>query len=90
MSTAKRLQQASSSNLELWGGIECTINRINDIYLDQLEYAKHYSREDDLSLIAGLGIKTLRYPVLWEHHQPNPDTDNRLEQNRRSIIDFKR
>ncbi|HUS01602.1 MAG TPA: family 1 glycosylhydrolase [Chitinophagaceae bacterium] len=70
-----KLQQASSSNLELWGGIECTINRINDTYLDQLEYANHYKRENDLSLLAGLGIKTLRYPILWERHQPTPDTE---------------
>ncbi len=75
MSTDKKLQQASSGNLELWGGIECTINRINDSYLDQLEYANHYRRENDLSLIAGLGIKTLRYPILWERHQPNPEAE---------------
>ena len=59
-----------NSNLELWGGIECTINRIDDFYHDQLLYAKHYSREEDISLIASLGIKKLRYPVLWELHQP--------------------
>jgi dTDP-4-dehydrorhamnose reductase len=75
MSTDKKLQQPSSSNLELWGGIECTINRINDSYLDQLEYANHYTRENDISLIAGLGIKTLRYPILWERHQPTPQTE---------------
>lgn len=74
MSTDKKLQQPSFSNPELWGGIECTINRINDTYLDQLEYANHYTRENDLSLIAGLGIKTLRYPILWERHQPHPHT----------------
>ena len=73
MSMDKKLQQANSSNPEVWGGIECTINRINDSYLDQLEYANHYKREDDLSLIANLGIKTLRYPVLWEYHQPKAD-----------------
>ena len=75
MSTDKKLQQASSSNPELWGGIECTINRINDLYLDQLEYANHYTRENDLSLIAGLGIKTLRYPILWERHQTEQDAE---------------
>src|SRR5436853_601395 len=71
----KKLQQTSSSNLELWGGIECTINRINDSYLDQLEYARHYKREGDISLIASLGIKTLRYPILWERHQPELNTE---------------
>jgi len=56
--------------MEIWGGIECTINRVGDKYLDQLEYSGHYVREGDLDLIAGLGIKKLRYPVLWEKHQP--------------------
>ncbi|MDQ6757918.1 MAG: sugar nucleotide-binding protein [Bacteroidota bacterium] len=70
MSTDKKLQQQSFSSPELWGGIECTINRVNDLYFDQLKYANHYTRENDLSLIADLGIKTLRYPVLWEYHQP--------------------
>lgn len=55
---------------EVWGGIECTINRIDDTYSDQLDYAGHYSRTDDIDIIAQLGIKALRYPVLWEKHQP--------------------
>ncbi|MFL5811250.1 MAG: family 1 glycosylhydrolase, partial [Flavisolibacter sp.] len=62
-------------NLKLWGGIECTINRVNDDFLDQLKYAKHYDRENDLQLIADLGIKTLRYPVLWEYHQPEENQE---------------
>ncbi len=56
--------------MEVWGGIECTINRVNDNYFDQLEYSGHYLRENDIDAIAGLGIKKLRYPVLWEKHQP--------------------
>ena len=75
MSTDKKLQQPGFNNLELWGGIECTINRVNDLYFDQRGYANHYTREDDLSLIAGLGIKTLRYPILWERHQPELNTE---------------
>ena len=54
---------------ELWGGIECTINRVKDFYLDQLNYAGHYNRTGDIELLASLGIKTLRYPILWEKHQ---------------------
>ena len=64
-------KKSLNSSLELWGGIECTINRIEDIYYDQLKYAKHYTRKNDLDKIAELGIKTLRYPVLWERHQPS-------------------
>ncbi|WP_407430387.1 family 1 glycosylhydrolase [Arcticibacter sp.] len=56
--------------MEIWGGIECTINRVGDRYMDQLEYSGHYDRLSDLDLLAGLGIKKLRYPVLWEKHQP--------------------
>lgn len=60
--------------IEIWGGIEATINRVGDNYLDQSEYSGHYKREDDVDLIASLGIKMLRYPVLWEKHQPQKDT----------------
>ena len=60
------------SSPEIWGGIECTINRIGHKYRDQLDYAGHYSREDDIENFASLGITGLRYPVLWErYHQLN-------------------
>jgi len=55
----------------IWGGIECTINRIGDEYKDQLNYSGHYVRPGDLEAIADLGIDTIRYPVLWEKHQPD-------------------
>lgn len=58
---------------EIWGGIECTINRVKDSYFDQLEYGGHYDRQEDLDLIAGLGVKALRFPILWERHQPGKD-----------------
>jgi dTDP-4-dehydrorhamnose reductase len=56
--------------MEIWGGIECTINRVGDRYFNQLAYQGHYERPEDLRLLLDLGIKTLRYPVLWEKHQP--------------------
>lgn len=59
--------------LEYWGGIECTINRVEDSYFDQCKLSGHYNREGDIALLATLGIKALRYPVLWESHQPAPD-----------------
>jgi len=60
---------------EIWGGVECTINRVGDVYRDQLEYTGHYTRENDIDLFAGLGIKALRFPILWEKHQPAVDTN---------------
>jgi len=58
---------------EIWGGIECTINRVEDSYFDQLEYAGHYQRYDDIKIIAELGIKAMRFPILWERHQRQKD-----------------
>lgn len=59
---------------ELWGGIECTINRVQDDFFDQLEGAGHYHRTGDLALLADTGIKKIRYPILWEKHQPQKDS----------------
>lgn len=56
--------------LELWGGVECTFNRVDDEYFDQFHWSGHDSRIEDLDAIASLGIRTLRYPVLWERIAP--------------------
>jgi dTDP-4-dehydrorhamnose reductase len=56
--------------LELWGGVECTVNRVGDVYFDQLERNGHARRVEDLDLFAGLGIEAIRYPVLWERTAP--------------------
>src|SRR5689334_17117565 len=81
-------------DIEIWGGIECTINRVGDNFYDQLVYADHYNRLGDLDLIAGLGIKKIRYPVLWEKHLSSPDAkidwrwaNERLEHLRKNGID---
>jgi len=58
-----------SASLQIWGGVECTINRIKDNFRDQLSYAGHYSRPDDIEAFANLNIRALRYPVLWEFHE---------------------
>lgn len=74
------------STLEMWGGIECTVNRVNDTYYDQIERSGHESRIEDLEMFAGLGLKALRYPVLWDsvsQHSPGDYnwkwTDERLD-----------
>jgi hypothetical protein len=56
--------------LELWGGIECSVVRIGDDYRNQLIDTGHASRFDDLEAMAELGIKAVRYPILWETVAP--------------------
>jgi dTDP-4-dehydrorhamnose reductase len=60
--------------IQLWGGLECTINRVGDQYCNQLELSGHWRRPDDIERVAELGLRTLRYPVLWESIAPDsPD-----------------
>jgi dTDP-4-dehydrorhamnose reductase len=60
--------------LELWGGHECTVQRVGDIYGDQTRRSGHQDRPEDLDLFASLGLTALRYPVLWERTAPDaPD-----------------
>ena len=61
--------------LELWGGVECTVNRVGNRFIDQVELSGHAGRPGDLDLFAGLGIRALRYPVLWERTAPNDVAD---------------
>ncbi len=51
---------------EVWAGVECTVNRVGDRFLDQLARGGHAEREHDLDLLAELGVTAVRYPVLWE------------------------
>lgn len=55
---------------EVWGGIECTVNRVGDRYYDQIHRSGHHGRTADLERFARLGIRTIRYPVLWERTAP--------------------
>ena len=55
---------------QIWGGVECTVNRVGDKYFDQLERSGHDHRLEDLDRFAALGIQTLRYPILWERVAP--------------------
>ncbi len=64
--------QTSSRPVEIWGGVECTINRVGERYFDQVALTGHADRiVDDLHRFADLGIRTLRYPVLWERVAPS-------------------
>jgi dTDP-4-dehydrorhamnose reductase len=46
--------------------MECTVNRVHDRYFDQLRRTGHHDRIEDLDLLHALGVRTLRYPILWE------------------------
>jgi len=78
--------------LQLWGGFECTVNRVGDRYFDQLAYAGHDERLSDLDLIAELGIRAVRYPVIWERAEAGGEldlrwSDERLQRLRELSID---
>jgi dTDP-4-dehydrorhamnose reductase len=57
--------------MHMWGGIECTVNRVGNTYHTQLDRSGHDTRESDLDRCAALGIRALRYPLLWERTAPN-------------------
>jgi dTDP-4-dehydrorhamnose reductase len=65
--------RALPPDLELWGGIEATVNRVGDAYVDQLAISGHSIRPDDLRRLAQIGLRTVRYPVLWERTAPDRD-----------------
>jgi dTDP-4-dehydrorhamnose reductase len=60
----------SARPLEMWGGIEASVVRIGDEQVDQLALAGHDARPADIDAFADLGIKAIRYPVLWERIAP--------------------
>ena len=71
--------------IHVWGGIECTVNRVGAQWFDQTSRSGHSDRPDDLDRFAALGLRALRYPALWERIAPvsldRPDwswTDDRL------------
>jgi dTDP-4-dehydrorhamnose reductase len=71
--------------VELWGGVECTVNRVGEQWGDQVRETGHHDRSGDIDQIARLGLSAIRYPILWERVAPDrPDqcdwtwTDDRL------------
>ena len=56
--------------IEMWGGVECTVARLRDRFVDQTRLSGHHERIADLDAFAALGITAIRYPVLWERVAP--------------------
>jgi len=61
----------TEKSLQLWGGVECTVNRVGPRFFNQLERNGHWDRVEDLDRFAALGLRTLRFPLLWELLAPN-------------------
>ena len=57
--------------LELWAGVECTVNRIDARQLDQVARTGHQDRFADVDRLAALGARAVRYPILWERTAPD-------------------
>ncbi len=68
-----------TSRMAVWGGAECTVNRVGDSYIDQIELSGHAHRASDYDLIASLGVDAVRFPVLWERVAPSGLNDARWE-----------
>lgn len=71
------VEKLMAAPLELWGGHECTVNRVGEGFSDQSLISGHDARPDDLDRFAALGVTALRYPVLWERIAPaDPSTSD--------------
>ncbi len=68
---ALHLATAARGALELWAGAECTVNRVRDRFFDQMLRTGHAERLDDLDRLAALGVRRIRFPVLWERVEPD-------------------
>jgi len=79
MNMVRAVGPSCGAPLELWGGVECTVNRVGDQYFDQLARSRHDVRLADLQLFANLGVRALRYPVLWERTAPYDPADARWD-----------
>lgn len=61
------LRPLQPCKLELWGGVECSVVRVGNGWRDQLYETGHHQRGPaDVAALAALGLRTLRYPLLWE------------------------
>jgi dTDP-4-dehydrorhamnose reductase len=58
--------------IELWAGPECTVNRVGDRVKDQLPASGFAHRIDDIDRLASLGVKKVRFPLVWERTETTP------------------
>ena len=70
--------------LEMWAGFECTLNRVGDRQHDQFELLGHYRACGDIDRLAALGVRTVRYPILWERMADAASQRQAMEVGRRA------
>lgn len=61
-------QNKNKNAVEIWGGVEYSLVRVRDSVYDQLLMNGHEERTGDPDLFGDLGIKKIRYPLLWEKY----------------------
>lgn len=55
----------------MWGGLECTVNRVHETWSDQASRSGHDRRTlSDITAFDHLGLAAIRYPALWETIAP--------------------
>jgi glycosyl hydrolase family 1 len=73
--------------LEYWASPEPTVARVGaDAYRDQLAETGHEARDGDGDLIASLGVRATRVPVLWEKCAPHDPRSLDLAWPRRRLL----
>jgi dTDP-4-dehydrorhamnose reductase len=82
-------KQFIRNGVEVWGGIECSFNRVQQNYMDQLHLSGHYERCNDIQKFASLGFTALRYPVLWEKHAPEENTIINWEHSKQKLEEIR-
>jgi dTDP-4-dehydrorhamnose reductase len=56
---------------EVWAGVECSVVRVGDSYRDAIRRVGHDQRRGDVARIASLGVRSVRFPLLWERTAPD-------------------
>ncbi|MDR6218085.1 family 1 glycosylhydrolase [Deinococcus soli (ex Cha et al. 2016)] len=63
-------RDAERPPLQLWAGLEPTVNRVHDRQMDQLALTGTDRRPEDMDRLADLGVQAVRFPLLWERTAP--------------------
>jgi dTDP-4-dehydrorhamnose reductase len=65
--------------IPIWGGFECSVVRIGEEYRDEAAETGHKGRLEDLDIVPWLGVRTLRYGVLWERIAPTDPAERQWQ-----------